>query len=83
MGFDGKTLIHPKQIEAANRAFAPSDKELEAARTVVAAWAEARAQGKGICVVNGRLVEKLHVEESERQIALHAAIVARDRAAAA
>jgi citrate lyase subunit beta/citryl-CoA lyase len=83
MGFDGKTLIHPKQIEAANRSFAPSEKELEAARTVVAAWKEARAQGKGICVVNGRLVEKLHVEESERQIALHEAIMARDRAAAA
>jgi citrate lyase subunit beta/citryl-CoA lyase len=83
MGFDGKTLIHPKQIEAANRSFAPSEKELEAARTVVAAWKEARAQGKGICVVNGRLVEKLHVEESERQIALHEAIIARDRAAAA
>jgi citrate lyase subunit beta/citryl-CoA lyase len=83
MGFDGKTLIHPKQIEAANRAFAPSDKELESARTVVAAWKEARAQGKGICVVNGRLVEKLHVEESERLLALHDAIEQRSRAAAA
>ena len=83
MGFDGKTLIHPKQIETANSAFAPSEKELESARTVVAAWKEARAQGKGICVVNGRLVEKLHVEESERLIALHEAIEQRDRAAAA
>jgi citrate lyase subunit beta/citryl-CoA lyase len=83
MGFDGKTLIHPKQIEAANRAFAPSHQELEAARTVVAAWKEARAAGKGICVVNGRLIEKLHVDEFERLIALHEAIVARDHAAAA
>jgi citrate lyase subunit beta / citryl-CoA lyase len=81
MGFDGKTLIHPRQIDAANRAFAPSDAELDVARTVVAAWQEARAAGKGICVVNGRLVEKLHVEESERQLELHAAIVASDEAA--
>jgi citrate lyase subunit beta/citryl-CoA lyase len=81
MGFDGKTLIHPKQIAAANRAFAPSETELQSARIVVAAWAEARAAGKGICVVNGRLVEKLHVEESERLIALHEAIAARDAAA--
>jgi citrate lyase subunit beta/citryl-CoA lyase len=83
MGFDGKTLIHPKQIDAANRAFTPSDAELEQARAVVAAWKEARAQGKGICVVDGRLIEKLHVDEFERQLALHAAILDRDRAAAA
>jgi len=83
MGFDGKTLIHPKQIDAANRAFAPSDAELESARTVVAAWKEARAAGKGIVVVNGRLVEKLHVDEAERLIALNAAITAGDQAAAA
>jgi citrate lyase subunit beta/citryl-CoA lyase len=83
MGFDGKTLIHPKQIEGANRAFAPSDAELESARTITAAWKEARAQGKGIVVVNGRLVEKLHVDEAERLIALHAAITEGARAAAA
>lgn len=74
MGFDGKTLIHPKQLAAANRIFAPSGKELETAAKVVAAWTEARAQGKGICVVNGRLIEKLHVEEFERMIALDRAI---------
>jgi citrate lyase subunit beta/citryl-CoA lyase len=83
MGFDGKTLIHPKQIEGANRAFAPSEAELESARTITAAWKEARAQGKGIVVVNGRLVEKLHVDEAERLIALHAAITEGARAAAA
>jgi len=83
MGFDGKTLIHPKQIEGANRAFAPSDAELEQARTITAAWREARAQGKGIAVVSGRLVEKLHVDEAERLIELHAAITAREQAAAA
>jgi citrate lyase subunit beta/citryl-CoA lyase len=83
LGFDGKTLIHPKQIEAANRAFAPTGSELDAARTIVAAWKEARAEGKGIVVVNGRLVEKLHVDEAERLLALNDAIAARDRAAAA
>ena len=74
MGFDGKTLIHPKQLAAANRIFAPTEKELQTAAKVVAAWTEARAQGKGICVVDGRLIEKLHVEEFERMIALDRAI---------
>jgi citrate lyase subunit beta/citryl-CoA lyase len=83
LGFDGKTLIHPKQIDAANRAFAPTPAELEAARTIVAAWKEARAEGKGIAVVGGHLIEKLHVDEAERLIALNDAITARDQAAAA
>ncbi len=83
MGFDGKTLIHPKQLPAANRIFAPTEKELETARHVVVAWSEARAAGKGICVVNGRLIEKLHVEEFERMIALDRAIRARTAANAA
>lgn len=74
MGFDGKTLIHPKQVATANRCFAPNAKELDSARAVVEAWAEARKAGKGICVVNNRLIEKLHVEESERLLELKAAI---------
>ncbi len=74
MGFDGKTLIHPKQLEAANRIFAPSETELQTATKVVAAWNAARAEGKGVCVVDGRLIEKLHVEEFERMIALDEAI---------
>ncbi|MDQ7249538.1 HpcH/HpaI aldolase/citrate lyase family protein [Dongia sedimenti] len=84
LGFDGKTLIHPKQIEGANRGFAPSEAELDWARTIAAAFKDARAQGKGIVVVNGRLVEKLHVDEAERLIALNAAIMAAgERAVAA
>ncbi|GAB2178225.1 HpcH/HpaI aldolase/citrate lyase family protein [Dongia sp. agr-C8] len=83
LGFDGKTLIHPKQIDAANRAFAPTPAELEAARAILAAWKEARAEGKGMVVVGGRLVEKLHVDEAERLLALHEAISARDQAEAA
>jgi len=77
MGFDGKTLIHPKQIDIANHAFAPTEKELTLARKVVTAWNEARAAGKGICVVENRLIEKLHVEEFERLLTLDAAIAAR------
>jgi citrate lyase subunit beta/citryl-CoA lyase len=77
MGFDGKTLIHPRQIDAANRAFAPTPQELERARRVVAAHAEAESRGEGVVVVDGRLVEALHVAAAERALALAAAIVAR------
>lgn len=85
LGFDGKTLIHPKQIPAANAAFAPTQTEVEQSRAIVAAWAEARAAGKGICVLNGKLIEKLHVEDAERLLALDQAIqelVAAQQAAA-
>jgi citrate lyase subunit beta/citryl-CoA lyase len=74
LGFDGKTLIHPKQISGANAAFAPTPAEIEQSAAIVAAWAEARAAGKGICVLNGKLIEKLHVEDAERLLALDAAI---------
>jgi citrate lyase subunit beta/citryl-CoA lyase len=74
LGFDGKSLIHPKQIAAANTAFGPDEKEVAAARNIISAFEEAQAQGKGVVVVNGRLVENLHVEEAHRQIALAQAI---------
>jgi citrate lyase subunit beta / citryl-CoA lyase len=77
LGFDGKTLIHPRQIEEANRAFAPSEEELERAARVVLAHAEATRRGEGIVVVDGRLVEALHVAAAERMLALAAAIAAR------
>ena len=77
LGFDGKTLVHPRQIEAANRAFAPSAAEVDAARRVIAAHAEAVAAGRGVTVVDGRLVEALHVEEARRRVALAEAIAAR------
>jgi citrate lyase subunit beta/citryl-CoA lyase len=78
LGFDGKTLIHPRQIDAANHAFAPAPEEVEAARAIVAAFAAASAAGKGVAVVGGRLVESLHVEEATRVIALHEAISRRE-----
>ena len=77
LGFDGKTLIHPKTIAAANRAFAPSEAELAAAWAVVTAHAEAEARGQGVVVVGGRLVEALHVEAAKRLLRLAEAIAAR------
>jgi len=70
LGFDGKTLIHPKQIEPANLAYAPSAEEIEYARRVGAAHAEAVAAGKGVVLVDGKLIEGLHVENARRLLAL-------------
>jgi citrate lyase subunit beta/citryl-CoA lyase len=69
LGFDGKTLIHPKQIAAANAAFAPTREEIEWSRRIIAAHSEAAAAGKGIVLVEGRLVENLHVENARRLLA--------------
>jgi citrate lyase subunit beta / citryl-CoA lyase len=77
LGFEGKTLVHPRQIAAANRSFAPEPAEVEAARRVIAAHAEAEAAGKGVTVVDGRVVEALHVEAARRAVALAEAIAAR------
>jgi citrate lyase subunit beta / citryl-CoA lyase len=77
LGFDGKTLIHPKTIAAANRIFAPSTEDVESARRIIAAHAEATAQGRGVVVVDGRLIENLHVEEAQRVVALAEAIAER------
>lgn len=74
MGFDGKTLIHPKQIAAANDAFAPSAEEIAHAGKIITAHREAIAAGKGIVVVDGRLVENLHVAAAERTLALAEAV---------
>lgn len=61
MGFDGKTLIHPAQLAIANEAFAPTDAEIDLARRQIEAFDQATAQGKGVAVVDGRIVENLHV----------------------
>lgn len=70
LGFDGKTLIHPKTIDAANRVFAPSEKEIAWSQKIIAAHAEAAAEGKGVVVVDGKLVENLHVENAKRIVRL-------------
>ncbi len=74
LGFDGKTLIHPKQIAAANEVFAPSDDEVRLSRQIIQAYAEAEAQGRGVVVVDGKLIEKLHVDHAKRVVALAEAI---------
>ena len=77
LGFDGKTLVHPRQIGPANRAFAPGEEAVASARRVLAAHAEAVERGSGVAVVDGRLVEALHAEEARRLVALAEAIAAR------
>lgn len=74
LGFDGKTLIHPKTIATANRVFAPSEKEIEWSKAIIAAHTEAVAAGKGVVVVGGRLIELLHVENARRLVDLAARI---------
>lgn len=74
LGFDGKTLIHPKQIAPANDAFSPSPDEIAGARKIIAAHAAAAAGGKGVVLVDGRLVEALHVAAAHRLVALADAI---------
>ncbi|UVK39676.1 CoA ester lyase [Mesorhizobium sp. AR10] len=74
MGFDGKTLIHPAQIEAANRAFAPAPEAVAEARAVKDAFALAENAGKGVLALNGKMVERLHLTQAEKLLAKAAAI---------
>ncbi len=76
MGFDGKTLIHPAQVEVTNRAFAPSEAEIDLARRQIAAFEEAEAQGQGVAVVDGKIVENLHVATARETLAKAEAIEA-------
>jgi (3S)-malyl-CoA thioesterase len=76
MGFDGKTLIHPAQLDIANEVFAPSEEEVALARRMIAAYAEARARGEGVAVVDGRIVENLHVATAEALLGKAEAIAA-------
>jgi len=80
LGFDGKTLIHPKTIAAANEAFAPAPEEIEWARRVIAAHAEAAAAGKGVVLIDGKLIENLHVEDARRTVLLADQIAEMERA---
>ncbi len=74
MGMDGKTLIHPTQIDGANAAFGVSAQDFEKARAVLAAWDEAQAEGRGVAVLDGQLIENLHVAQASRTLALVDAI---------
>ncbi|MEI2776944.1 MAG: CoA ester lyase [Tetrasphaera sp.] len=73
-GFDGKTLIHPGQVEPCNAAFAPSAEEVDQSRGIVDAWRA--GGGGGVITYNGRLIEQLHVDMAERVLAIHEAITA-------
>lgn len=74
MGFDGKSLIHPSQIEPANRAFAPAAEALAAARAIRDAFARPENAGKGVIALEGRMVERLHLAEAEKLLAKAAII---------
>ena len=78
-GFDGKTLIHPRQVAAANQIFAPSNDEFAEANIIVTAFEQAQTEGKGVVVVNGQLVENLHVASARRLLALSGAISAQEQ----
>jgi citrate lyase subunit beta / citryl-CoA lyase len=79
MGFDGKTLIHPSQVEPANAAWTPAADDVEQARRVIDAYAAAEAEGRGVATVDGRMVEALHVDNARRTLSIADAIAAFDR----
>ena len=74
LGFDGKTLIHPSQVEPCNDVFAPSEQEVAEAEEIVRVWDETLAAGKGVATVNGRMIENLHVDNARRVLDINAAI---------
>ncbi|MEU5208945.1 CoA ester lyase [Streptomyces sp. NPDC020742] len=76
-GFDGKTLIHPSQLEPCNRLFAPSAEQIERSRKIIDAFDEATREGRGVVTVDGRLIENLHVEDARRILALAEAVAGR------
>lgn len=82
MGYDGKTLVHPAQIATANAVFAPAEAELEDARATIAAFEAATAKGEGVAVLNGKIVENLHVETARATLAKAEAIARLDAATA-
>jgi citrate lyase subunit beta/citryl-CoA lyase len=74
MGFDGKTLVHPSQVEPANEAFAPSAEEIEHARRVIEAFEAGVAEGRGVITVDGKMIENLHVDNARRALAIDDAV---------
>jgi (3S)-malyl-CoA thioesterase len=69
LGFDGKTLIHPAQVEVTNTAFAPTQSEIDLAERQIAAYEDSKATGQGVAVVDGQIVENLHVTAAKRILA--------------
>ena len=77
MGFDGKTLIHPSQVDPANAIFGPSGDEVEHAKAMISTFEEAKTAGQGVVTFNGKMVEELHVRDARRILASAEAIAAR------
>src|SRR5690606_5560111 len=77
-GFDGKTLIHPSQLEPCNAIFAPPAEAVQQARDVIAAFADPANTGQGVLKVNGKMTELLHLAQAERMVAVAEAIAARE-----
>jgi citrate lyase subunit beta/citryl-CoA lyase len=75
LGFDGKTLIHPSQVEPCNEVFSPSKEEIEFAQKIILAHAEAEKEGKGVVLLEGKLIENLHVENARRLVGMADAIL--------
>ena len=78
LGFDGKSLIHPTQVAVTNRVFSPSAQDVAHAHAVSAAFAAAQREGKGVCVVDGRLIEALHVDQARDTLTLHESLQRRE-----
>ncbi len=76
LGFDGKTLVHPSQVEPANTVWAPDEDEIDHSRRVIAAFEEAEAEGRGVITVDGRMIENLHVDNARRILSVADAIAA-------
>ena len=74
IGFDGKTLVHPSQVEPANDVWAPTEEDVEFSRRVIEAFETAEAEGQGVITVDGRMIENLHVEQARRTLAVADAI---------
>ena len=75
-GFDGKTLVHPSQVEPTNEVWAPTDDEVDFSRRVIEAFETAEAEGRGVITVDGRMIENLHVDNARRVLAVADAIAA-------
>ncbi len=76
LGFDGKTLVHPGQVDSTNAIWAPSEADIDLARRTIAAFEEAEADGRGVVTVDGKMIENLHVDNARRTLAVADAIVA-------
>ena len=74
LGFDGKSLIHPNQVDICNQCYSPSEEEIQIAYKIVSAYEDAERKGQSMCVVDGKLVEKLHVDQARAVLLMESVI---------